>query len=247
MNLGLKGKTAVVLAASKGMGRASAAALAEEGCRVAICARTKADVERTGREIGAEIAEAVDVEKRADMRGFLDGVLAKFGAIHVLVTNCGGPPPGRPLELDDTAWARAVESTLMVAINWVRAVAPTMIAQKWGRIVNITSIAVKQPVDTLILSNTMRAGVVGFAKSMAKELAPHGITVNNLCPGLILTDRLKHLGDEHLRRMTAEIPMGRVGTPEEFAAVVAFLAGEPARYVTGATIQVDGGLYRGLL
>jgi 3-oxoacyl-[acyl-carrier protein] reductase len=247
VKLGIEGKVAIVLAASKGMGRASAKALIDEGCRVAICARTKSDVERTGGEIGAEMAEAVDVEKRDEMARFVAAVRQRFGGIDILVTNCGGPPPGKPLEFDDAAWDTAVKSTLMVAVNWVRAVAPVMIAQKWGRIINIVSIAAKQPIDTLILSNTMRAGVVGFAKTMARELGPHGITVNSLCPGLILTDRLKRLGEEHIKRMSAEIPVGRVGTPEEFAAAVAFLAGEPARYITGATIQVDGGLCRGLM
>lgn len=263
MNLGLKDKVAVVMASSRGMGRASAEALAAEGCRLAICARTNSDISRAREEIerahGVPVAaDAIDVEKRGDMKRFLADVLKRYGRIDVLVTNCGGPPPGRPLDFGDEDWDAAVTSTLMVTVNWVRAVAPVMIARKWGRIVNITSIAVKQPVDNLILSNTMRAGVVGFAKTMAKDLAPHGITVNNLCPGLIMTDRIRSLADrsakekgipaqEALSRMAAEIPAGRIGTVEEFAAVVAFLASERAGYVTGTTIQVDGGLYRGLL
>lgn len=263
MDLGLTDKVAVVLASSKGMGRASAELLAREGCRLAICARTRKDIEKAAREIREAtgrpvLAEAIDVEDRAAMKRFLDAVLGEYGGVDILVTNCGGPPPGPPLEFTDEDWDAAVTSTLMVAVNWARAVAPVMKKRGWGRILNITSVAVKQPIDGLILSNTMRAGVIGFAKSMSRELASHGITVNNLCPGMILTDRLRALAerrakdgkttiDEVFRRMAADIPIGRVGTPEEFAAAVAFLAGEPARYITGATIQVDGGVVRGLL
>jgi len=263
MDLGLKSKVALVMAASRGMGRAGAEALAAEGCRVAICARTKADIERAGVEIAKNhgvdvLAEAVDVEDRGASRTFVEAVLKRFGAIDVLVVNCGGPPPGKPLEFDDAAWAKAVDSTLMVAVNWVRAVAPGMIERKWGRIVAITSIAVKQPIDSLILSNTMRSGVTGFCKTMSKELAPHGITVNTICPGLIQTDRILHLAqaqakdagisvDEALKRRTADIPAGRIGRPGEVGALIAFLAGEPASYITGTTILVDGGMYRGLM
>jgi 3-oxoacyl-[acyl-carrier protein] reductase len=263
MNLGIRDKTALVLAASKGMGFASAMALAEEGMKVAICARTKKDLEKAASEIESKtkrpvLARALDVEERAAAREMVAAVQKEFGGLHVLVANCGGPPPGKPLEMTDEQWDAAVESTLMVSVNWTRAAAPVMIRQKWGRIIHITSIAVKQPIDSLILSNTMRAGVAGFAKTMSRELAPHGITVNTLCPGMILTDRLRVLADsraksggftveEAFQRMTAEIPAGRIGTPEEFAAVVAFLASERAGYVNGALIQVDGGAYRGLV
>jgi 3-oxoacyl-[acyl-carrier protein] reductase len=263
MNLGLRDKAALVLASSKGMGFASAMALAEEGMKVAVCARTRAEIERAAAEIRSKtqrpvMARALDVEDRRAAREMVDAVQREFGGLHVLVTNCGGPPPGKPLELSDEQWDGAVGSTLMVSVNWTRAAAPVMIRQRWGRVIHITSIAVKQPIDSLILSNTMRAGVAGFAKTMARELAPHGITVNTLCPGMILTDRLRSLAesrarasggtaDEALQRMTAEIPAGRIGTPEEFAAVVAFLASDRASYVTGTLLQVDGGAYRGLV
>ncbi len=263
MKLGIKEKVAVVLAASKGMGRASAEALAEEGCKLAICARTKRDImlaaEQIGTKHGVEVyADAIDVEKRDQMRKFLAAVQKKYGGIHILVTNCGGPPHGKPLEFDDDEWDGAARSTLMAPINWMRAVAPLMVVQQWGRIVNIVSLAVKQPIDGLVLSNSMRMGVIGFAKTLAKELAPFRVTVNNLLPGLIHTDRLANLAqarakdakstpEEMLKRMAAEIPMGRLGSPDEFAAMVAFLASEKASYVTGTSIQIDGGLYKGMV
>jgi 3-oxoacyl-[acyl-carrier protein] reductase len=263
MNLGIRDKVALVLASSRGMGFASAMALAEEGMKVAICSRTKSDIKKAAEAIETKtkrpvIWRALDVENRKDARDMVAVVQKEFGGLHVLVTNCGGPPTGKPLEMTDEQWDASVKSTLMVAVNWTRAVAPTMISQRWGRILHITSLAVKQPIDGLILSNTMRAGIAGFAKTMAKELAPHHITVNTLCPGLVMTDRLKALADvrakawncsvdEAMKKMTAEIPVGRFGTPEEFAAVIAFLASERAAYVTGVTLQVDGGAYKGTL
>ncbi|MHC4606169.1 MAG: SDR family oxidoreductase, partial [Planctomycetota bacterium] len=180
------------------------------------------------------------------------------GAIDILVVNCGGPPPGAGLDVPPEEWPRAVQSTLLPAIDWTNAVIPVMSKKKWGRIVVIMSISIKQPIDGLILSNTMRAGVAGFAKSISRELAPRGILINVVCPGSHRTDRLQALAekrakdagiplDEQWKLMAGEIPVGRLGTPEEFGNVVAFLASERASYVTGTTIQVDGGLYRGLL
>lgn len=263
MDLGLKGRVALVLASSKGMGLASAMALAAEGMDVAMCARGEAGLRRAAAAVKKRsrrrvLWKALDVEERANAVDFTGEVVRTLGGLDVLVTNCGGPPPGAPDEISDEQWDRAAKSTLRVAIDWTRAAVPVMKRRRWGRILHITSLAVKQPIDNLILSNTMRAGVAGFAKTMARDLAPHGITVNTLCPGLVLTDRLRSLAAlrarawgvsaaEAMKRMTAEIPAGRIGTPEEFAAVVAFLAGEPASYVTGATLQVDGGACRGLL
>lgn len=263
MDLGLEGKAAVVLASSQGIGRATARTLAREGCKVAMCARGAAALEAAAQEIRAAtgatiLARPLDVEKRAPMREFVRHVVKEFGTIHVLVTNGGGPPSGKPLDFSDDQWDDAVNSTLMVAVNWTREVAPILVAQKWGRIVHLTSTSVKQPIDGLILSNTMRVGVVGFAKTMSRELAPHNVLVNVVCPGFTDTERLKALTraraqeartppEEIARRMTAEIPLGRIAEPEEIADVVAFLASERASFLTGATIQVDGGATRGLL
>ncbi|MBI4563961.1 MAG: SDR family oxidoreductase [Planctomycetes bacterium] len=263
MDLGLKDRVAVVMAASKGMGFASARALAREGARVAICARTKTELERAAKTIEEETArpvfrQALDITVRSRMSRFLSAVRKDLGAVDVLVVNCGGPPPGTALDLPDGEFEKAVRSTLMVAVDWMRAAAPDMIRRKWGRIVAIESISIKSPIDGLALSNTMRAGVAGFSKSLAREVAPHGVTVNVICPGMVLTDRLKELAEvrskkakvstaEIYRRMTAEIPVGRIGAPDDIAAAVAFLASESARYLTGAVLQVDGGAYRGLL
>lgn len=263
MDLGLKNKAAIVLASSKGLGRASALALAREGCNLALCARGGEALKRTVDEIRDETGVAVfsrqlDVENRELMRGFVREVIEEYGAIHVLVTNSGGPPPGTSRSLGDGEWDDAVRSTLMVAINWTRAVVPQMVKQEWGRIVHITSISVKQPIDGLILSNTMRVGVVGYAKSVSRELAPHNVLVNTVCPGSYRTDRLRELAEdrakaagstaeEAFRHMAADVPLGRIGDPQELGDVVAFFASERASYLTGTTIQVDGGAYRGTM
>lgn len=263
MDLGLKDKVAVVLASSKGMGKATALALAEEGCKLAICARSPDTLEaaaaelrkKTGRPV---LALPVNVANAADRERFLDAVIKEYGTVHVLVTNGGGPPTGRGLDLPEPAFEAAARSGLLAVIHWTRAVAPYMIAQKWGRILHVESLSVKQPIDGLILSNTMRAGVAGFAKTMARELAPHGVLVNVLCPGFTDTERLegniesraKDAGvpvEELWRQTRAQIPLGRIARPEEFAAVAAFLASERASYLTGAVISVDGGVCRGLL
>ncbi|HTF57921.1 MAG TPA: SDR family oxidoreductase [Planctomycetota bacterium] len=263
MDFAIRDRVAVVLAASKGMGFAVASGLAREGCRVAMCARRKPDLERAARVIEDDTGRpvfrrALDVTKRASIRPFLAAVEREAGPPDILIVNSGGPPPGTALEVRDRDVDGSVRSTLLVAVDWMRAVAPGMIRRKWGRIVAIESTSIKAPIDTLALSNTMRAGVAGFAKSLAREVAPHGVTVNVLCPGMIRTDRLKALAEgrakkarttveEIFRRMAAEIPVGRIGTPEEFAAAAVFLASVPARYITGTVIQVDGGAYRGLL
>ena len=262
MDLAIRDRVAVVLAASKGMGFAVASGLAREGCRLAICARRKPDLERAAKTIEDDTGRpvfrrSIDVGKRASIRPFLKALEREAGPPDILVVNGGGPPPGSPLELPDRAWEDAARSTLFPAIDWMRAVAPGMMSRGWGRILAIESISIKSPIDNLALSNTMRAGVAGFAKSLARAAAPRGVTVNVLCPGMIRTDRLKSLAsvrakkagvtvEEIFRRMAAEIPAGRIGTPEDFAAAAVFLASEPARYITGTLMQVDGGTYRGL-
>ncbi|HEY7678388.1 MAG TPA: SDR family oxidoreductase [Candidatus Methylomirabilis sp.] len=263
MDLGLTGQPALVAAASKGMGRAVAEGLAREGARLAIFARTEADVRLAADEIrgatGAEVlALAGDATRAADVQRVVGEAAARFGGLRVLVTNAGGPPLGPFDEMDDAKWQAAFELNLLSVIRLIRAAVPHLRAAGGGRIVNIQSTAVKQPIDGLVLSNTLRVGVVGLAKTLASELARDRITVNTVCPGRIYTERLHSLfvyraraqgGTVEQARAAEEalIPLGRLGTPEEFAAMVVFLCSEPARYVTGVTVQVDGGLVRGLL
>ncbi len=262
MDLGLKGRVAFVAAASRGLGRAIAEALAAEGARVAVCARgagITAVAAEIGRTHGVETFGVVaDVSVPADVERAVRAVVAHFGRIDILVTNAGGPPPG-PFESHTAeAWRRAVELNLDSVVNLTRAALPGMKERRWGRILNVTSIAVKQPVDGLILSNSVRAAVTGFARSLANEVAPFGITVNNLLPGYTRTERLEQLASANAeaKGITPEaafaaweqqIPMGRVGEPHEFAALAAFLASERASYITAQSIAVDGGWIRSLV
>ena len=263
MNLGLQGKVAAVAAASKGLGKASALELAREGCAVAICAREESALHATAQEIaeatGARIVPVVaDMTRAEDITRFIDTARTELGDPLILVTNAGGPPGGFFDQFDDAAWERAVNLTLMSTVRLIRAALPGMRQAGWGRIVNITSISVKQPIDELLLSNAIRPGVIGLAKTLAGQLAKEGITVNNVAPGYTLTDRQYELArvragregrsiEEIIEASGQNIPAGRIGQPEELAAVVAFLASARASYVTGSTIAVDGGSTRGLL
>lgn len=263
MNLGLAGKNALVCAGSRGIGRACALALAAEGARVAICARGEEALERAAEGIAAATGNAVlpvraDLSDPADTDALFERVAREMGGLQVLVTNAGGPPPSDFLDTTDAAWSAAFELTFLSAARCIRKVLPGMIAGKYGRIVLIASFAVKQPIDHLIQSNAVRSAVTGMAKTLSREVAEHNVTVNTVCPGYILTDRLRSLIskraaesgvtlEEALEAGVGEVPAGRFGTPEEIGAVVAFLASERASYLTGTTIQVDGGLVRGLL
>ncbi|HEY7893719.1 MAG TPA: SDR family oxidoreductase [Gemmatimonadaceae bacterium] len=262
MNLGLEGKVALVAAASRGLGRAIATELALEGALVSMCARDAASLERAQRDIEARtgrqpLAITADVSRAEDVARFVDATLAQFGRVDVLVTNAGGPPAGVFESHGADAWESAFRLTLASAVELVRRVLPGMKERKWGRIVNVTSIAVKQPVDYLILSNSLRAAVTGFARTLATEVAPFGITVNNVLPGYTRTERIDALAmarssGEGITKQAAfadwerQIPAGRLGEPDELAALTAFLASERAAYITAQSIAVDGGWIRSL-
>lgn len=259
MDLGLRGKIAIVAAASKGLGLAVARGLAAEGARVAICSRDAAAIETAAREIGPEVFfAAVDVAKESEVRGFVAEVERRFGRVDICVTNAGGPP-SKTFEQTNTAdWEAAVRLNLMSTLHFAHAVLPGMKARGWGRLLTITSVSVKQPLDGLILSNAVRAAVAGLVKSLANEYGAFGVTVNNVCPGYTATDRLKALAGKlateqqtdaaTIEARWAELTaLKRVATPEEFANVVVFLASERASYLTGLSLAVDGGLTRGLL
>ena len=264
MDLGLQDKVAIVMAASKGLGRACAAALAAEGARVTIGARGTQTLDATAQEIqkatGSRVlAVPTDVTKAEDVEAIVAATVGEFGRIDILVNNAGGPPAGNFASLGDAQWQAAFELNLLSTVRLVRLVLPHMRKTGSGRIITIVSTSVKQPIDGLLLSNAIRSGVVGLAKTLSIELAPDNITVNNVCPGRILTDRLRqiyHINERVqqgvseeavLKEMAQDVPMGRVGIPEELGALVAFLASQQAAYITGTTIQVDGGLVRSLL
>lgn len=238
MDLGLKDRVAIVAASSKGLGKAVALGLAAEGARLAICARGQEDLERTAFRVHTEVlSQVVDVTVEAQVRGFVDATLRKFGRIDICVTNAGGPPAKQfdSTSIDD--WRSAIDLNFMSAIYFARAVLPHMKERRWGRLITISSVAVLQPVEGLVLSNAARSAIRGLVKSLSNECAPYNVLVNNVCPGYTATERLLKLG----ARPEDQIPLGRVATPEEFANVVVFLASERASYITGVSIPVDGG------
>jgi len=263
MDLGLKGKVAIVAAASTGLGRAVAEELAREGAQVAICARGAERLKQSSAEIEKETSarvffEALDVTDGASVAAFVEAVEKRFGRVDICVTNAGGPPAKTFLEISIDDWRKTVDLTLLSAVYFAREVLPRMKRNRWGRLVTITSMSVKQPVEGLLLSNSIRAAVTGLARTLANEFGPHGITVNNVCPGYTMTDRLNELVEKQARdagvshdairqKWTSQIPLGRLARPEEFAALVTFLVSERASYITGTTIAVDGGWVRSLL
>ena len=263
MDLGLKDKVAVVCASSRGLGYACAWELANEGARVALCSREakaiKEAAARIAKETGSKaLGVAADVTKAEAAKKVIGAAVKNFGRLDILVNNAGGPPPG-PFEThDDQAWLAAFELNCLSAVRFSREAAPAMRRSGGGRIINITSVAVKQPIEGLILSNAVRAAVIGLAKTLSNELAADKILVNNVCPGFIETDRTRALVkaraeragksyEEIFRQQCAAIPLGRMGEPRELAALVAFLASDRAGYITGATIQADGGLLKALM
>jgi len=263
LDLGLRGKIALVSASSRGLGRAIAEELAAEGANLVLCARGETTLRETAESIrkssGVIVVDvAADVSDPDGLDRVARTALEKFGRVDILVTNSGGPPSGPFESLTPEMWDAAARLLLTSAVGLARAVLPGMKGRRWGRILNVTSIAVKQPIDGLMLSNSLRAAVTGFARTLANEVAPFGVTVNAILPGYTRTDRVEELAratsersgkpvKDAFAKWEGEIPMGRIGEPREFAAVAAFLASERASYITGSSIAVDGGWIRSLL
>lgn len=262
MDLGLKGRAAAVAASSRGLGRAVALALAREGADVAICARGGDALASTAQEIRSTgvrtHAVEADVSEAGAGAAFVESAAREFGRLDILVPNAGGPPSGDPTAFHDADYRAAVNLNLLSTVGMCGAALPHMRRARWGRIVIISSITIKQPVEGLILSSTVRAGVAGYAKVLSDAVAPDGVTVNMVCPGVILTDRVRALAADRAQRRGStqeamlkayepDIPAGRLGSPEELAAVVAFLCSGAASYVTGTALSVDGGMARAIL
>jgi 3-oxoacyl-[acyl-carrier protein] reductase len=262
MDLGIENRVALVAASSQGLGKAIALQLSREGAKVAICARGKERLLKTRDEIASQTGGQVqalvaDVTDRNQVSELVNNVVDELGTIEVLVCNAGGPPSGMVDEFSLDDYQKALELNLLSTVNLCYEVIPGMKKQKWGRIINMVSISAKQPIDTLILSNTARAGVLGFSKSLSNQLAPYGVTVNSVCPGYIKTERVENLAEafqekdkgtikDFYSNIESAIPLGRLGRPEEIAQAVAFLASERASYITGVALQVDGGYIKAL-
>jgi len=262
MDLGLKGRVAIVAASSQGLGKAVAFGLAREGVRLALCARTESTLNQTAEEIcshtGVEVlAQALDVRDHYEVSRFVAETNQRFGQVDICVANAGGPPSKSFAETTDADWHGASELNLMSTVYFAKETLPLMQARRWGRFIAITSLTVKQPAEGLILSNAVRSAVSGLVKSLANEYGPSNVLVNNVCPGYTATARLLDLettlaakegvtAGEIEARWTRQTPLGRIGQPEELANLVVFLASERASYITGVSIAVDGGTVKGL-
>lgn len=262
MNLNLNNKNAIVCASSQGLGKAAALDLAEEGVNLAICSRDQDKINKVKEEIHQKIdheikviALKVDLDSHDEIQAFYKQVENDLGSVDILVNNNGGPPPSTFEQLSDDDWQKAFNSTMMSCLRLSKLVIPNMKKNAWGRIINISSVSVKTPVNGLFLSNSLRMGVLGWAKALSDELAPHGVTVNTVCPGYTRTERVEAiletqsnssgLKKEDIEKSIAEnIPMKRVGEAEDLAGLITFLASEKADYMTGLAIQVDGGSAR---
>lgn len=263
MDMGIKDKVAIVAASSKGLGKAVAMGLAREGVKLTICARGEEELRKTASEIESEtgvevLAVPSDVSKHEEIENVVSESINKYSTVDIMVNNAGGPPVGVFEEFSLKDWQKAVELNLFSTITFSKLVIPYMKKNNWGRIINMTSYTVKEPVDGLILSNTVRAGITGLTKTLSNELGAYNILVNNVSPGRIHTDRITQLAEERAKRsgatfeealksMDEGIPLGRVGQPHEFANLVVFLASERASYITGDTILIDGGLSKGIM
>ena len=262
MELGLKGRGVIVAASSQGIGRATAEAFAREGAQVAMCARTEKTLREAADQVrsqtGAEVyAEPLDVTDAAAVQRFVEQVTKRFGRLDVCVANAAGPAAKSFLSISNDEWRKAVEMNFLSVVHLAKAAIPYMQRHRWGRIITITSVSVKQPVPELIMSNAVRAAVVGLVKSLSKEFGKDGILVNNVAPGYTATDRLKELADarsvaagvsrERIYELWAEeIPIKRLAEPKEIADTIVWLASERASYITGQTVLVDGGIYHGV-
>ncbi len=262
MDFGIKDKVAFVAASSLGLGKAAALELSREGAIVNICARSKERLFKTREEIqtktGNEVrARIIDVTEKDQVFNMIQEIISEFGRIDILVSNAGGPPVGQIDDFSPDDYLKALKLNLMTTINLNYSVLPSMKAHLWGRIINIASISGKQPIDNLVLSNTSRAGVLGFSKSLSNQMAPFGVTVNCVCPGYTKTERIEELADafvkdqkgsvqDYFSKIEKMIPSGRLASTEEFGASVAFLASQQAGYITGTALQIDGGLIKAL-
>lgn len=241
MDLGIAGRVGLVTAGSKGLGRGAALALAQDGAKVAICARGEGALRATERELSVHtevLAVTADVTEPGVPASVVAQVVERFGRLDILVANAGGPPPGRALDVDDQQFSTALNANLLTSVRLVRAAVPHMRSRGWGRICLLTSSSIKQPIPNLSLSNASRTGLWAWAKTAAADLFGDGITLNTVCPGLHATDRIKQLG------VGPDVP---IGDPEDFGKVVAFLCSEPAAFISGTAVLVDGGRYAGLL
>lgn len=263
MDLLLKNKTALITAGSKGIGKAAALALAAEGCRIAVTSSNKENLQKFADECKSRTGQTpytavMDLNIPSQAAGVTEKIFKEFGHIDILVNNCGGPQPGNFLEITDKQWESGANQILFSVIAICRLLIPPMRERKWGRIINITSVTVRQPIDNLVVSNALRAGLTGLAKSLSNEFAADGLTINNIAPGYTLTERIKDLSqskatltgnspDDIIREMTRNIPAGRMAEPEEPAALACFLASPLAGYINGNTIQIDGGYTKSLL
>jgi len=262
MDLGLKGRVAIVTGSSQGIGKAIALGLSEEGAKVTMCARSEKALSNAKLEIQDQTSNEIlaikaDLTKREDIDNLVAETIDHFNRIDILVNNTGGPPSTTFVETSDQHWWETYSNLLMSVVHTCRAVVPHMLKAKWGRVINMTSFVAKQPSERLILSNTVRAGIFGLSKTLSNELAPYGILVNAVCPGWTLTRRIEELAkarakaesktvEEIVEAWESQIPLRRLAQPREIADLVVFLASERASYITGAVIQVDGGVIKGL-
>jgi 3-oxoacyl-[acyl-carrier protein] reductase len=251
MDLGISGRRAAVAAASSGLGLACARALAAEGVRVALCGRRRERVEAAAASLVAAGGDAVglveDVSNAGGAAAFVDDAVDALGGVDILVSNAGGPPPGTFASTELDAYLPALELNLLSTVAMCKAAVPAMAERGWGRVVAITSMTVRQPSPTLILSNTARTGATAFLKTLATEVAPHGVTVNSVQPGLHATDRLAQLYGGDLTTAASSVPVRHVGDPDDFGAAVAFLCSDQARFITGTAVSIDGGANAGLM